>query len=160
LIWGNGQTAGLFSTSSTAPTLPAGYTHKALLSAAYNDGSGNLRNYQQVNRIAWYRGDLTGSQANPSGAWVQALGLLAVPIMCNRVSVTLGSNGQSLGAAPDSSGVGGWLVHSSAGTTSETFDDVVGSATHKASGLCPWSGEMWVFSETSIVNVYVQGWEF
>lgn len=51
----NGTTvAGLWSTSATAPTMPSGYTYKALVSAAYNDGSGNLvPAYQRGNKVFW-----------------------------------------------------------------------------------------------------------
>jgi hypothetical protein len=50
-----GTVAGLFSTSATAPTMPAGYTYKALVSAAYNDGSSNIIPYQQTGRQIAYR---------------------------------------------------------------------------------------------------------
>lgn len=47
-------TAGLWSLSTTAPTMPAGYTYKALVSAAYNDGSSNLVSaYQRGNKVFW-----------------------------------------------------------------------------------------------------------
>jgi hypothetical protein len=45
----NGTTvAGLLSTSSTAPTLPSGYTYKALLGAIYNGSGGNFNLIRQV----------------------------------------------------------------------------------------------------------------
>jgi hypothetical protein len=46
--------AGLLSISATAPTMPAGYTFKALVSAAYNNVSSNINGYYQVgNRYYW-----------------------------------------------------------------------------------------------------------
>ncbi len=44
--------AGLFSLSRTAPTMPAGYTYKALVSALWNNnvGSAGLRNFIQMDR--------------------------------------------------------------------------------------------------------------
>jgi hypothetical protein len=50
-VWivSNGTTtAGILSTSSSAPTLPSGYIYKGLVSSDYNDGSGNLRDYRQI----------------------------------------------------------------------------------------------------------------
>jgi len=41
--------AGLFSTSSTSPTMPSGYTAKRLISAVRNDGSSNLLSFYQTN---------------------------------------------------------------------------------------------------------------
>jgi hypothetical protein len=50
-VWivSNGTTtAGILSTSSSAPTLPSGYIYKGLVSSVYNNGSGNLRDYRQI----------------------------------------------------------------------------------------------------------------
>lgn len=47
-------TAGLWSLSSTSPTLPSGYTYYALASCGYNNGSGNIVSaYQRGNRYCW-----------------------------------------------------------------------------------------------------------
>ena len=47
----NGTTvAGLISASSTAPTLPTGYTYKALVGAVYNDSSSNFVAFHQIGR--------------------------------------------------------------------------------------------------------------
>lgn len=41
VIWDGTTTAGLFSLSSTSPTMPAGYTHKALVGAQFADATVN-----------------------------------------------------------------------------------------------------------------------
>lgn len=41
-------TAGLLSTSSTAPTMPSGYTYKKLVSAVRNDASSNLLGFNHI----------------------------------------------------------------------------------------------------------------
>ena len=41
VIWNGTTTAGLLSLSSTAPTMPAGYTHKARVGAVRTDGTAN-----------------------------------------------------------------------------------------------------------------------
>lgn len=43
-------TAGLLSTSSTAPTMPSGYTYKGLIGAVRNDGSSNFIQFYQHNK--------------------------------------------------------------------------------------------------------------
>lgn len=54
-------TAGLFSTSATAPTMPAGYTLKRLVGWARNDGSGNITIIDNVALAYNDRGDATAS---------------------------------------------------------------------------------------------------
>lgn len=47
----NGTTvAGLLSTSSTAPTMPSGYTYKGLVGAVYNDSGGNFVSFKQYGK--------------------------------------------------------------------------------------------------------------
>jgi len=47
LIYNGTTVAGLLSTSATAPTMPSGYTYKALVSAVRNNGSSNFVPYTQ-----------------------------------------------------------------------------------------------------------------
>lgn len=48
----DGTQAGLLSISSTAPTMPSGYTFKALIGAIYNKSDGHLRVTKQRNNLA------------------------------------------------------------------------------------------------------------
>jgi len=50
----DGTTAGLISASATAPTMPSGYTFKALVSAVRNDGSSNFVKYRQRGNSVYY----------------------------------------------------------------------------------------------------------
>jgi len=48
----NGTTvSGIISTSSTAPTMPSGYTYKGLVGAVYNGSGGNLSDFHQVGGV-------------------------------------------------------------------------------------------------------------
>jgi hypothetical protein len=47
VIWNGSTIAGLLSTSSTAPTMPSGYTHKGYVGAIYNWSSGNFITVRQ-----------------------------------------------------------------------------------------------------------------
>lgn len=48
----NGTTVnGLMSLSSTAPTMPSGYTYKGYVGAVYNNSSSNLHNFSQVGNV-------------------------------------------------------------------------------------------------------------
>ncbi len=48
VIYNGSTVAGLLSTSSTAPTLPSGYTYKGYVGAIYNNSSGNFNNIHQI----------------------------------------------------------------------------------------------------------------
>lgn len=50
----DGTVAGLFSTSATSPTMPSGYTFKALVGAVRNNGSSNFINFRQIGNEYFY----------------------------------------------------------------------------------------------------------
>ena len=50
----DGTVASLLSTSSTAPTMPSGYTFKALVGAVRNDGSSNFLAFRQFGNEVWF----------------------------------------------------------------------------------------------------------
>lgn len=53
MIWNGTTVAALLSTSSTAPTMPSGYTHKGLVGAIYNGSGSDFAWMQQINhRVA------------------------------------------------------------------------------------------------------------
>lgn len=63
--------AALLSTSASAPTMPSGYTHKALVTAVYNNGSSNLVPFQQKSFTAWFESPvavLSGGSASTETA--------------------------------------------------------------------------------------------
>lgn len=64
----NGTTAaGLISTSSTAPTMPSGYTYKALVGAVRNDGSSDFIDFKQ-NGLDYYFSAWTAIASGNVGA--------------------------------------------------------------------------------------------
>lgn len=113
LIYGFGQaTSALWSASASAPTLPSGYTHAALVSAAYMASSGNTVAYPYyvVGRQHFYtvggaavsavtNGHATGSYSTVSGSAFAPptahLLMLAVNIQGNAVGdvLSLSSDG-------------------------------------------------------------------
>lgn len=52
----DGTVASLLSTSSSAPTMPSGYTFKALVSAVRNNGSSNFIASRQFGSVIWFEG--------------------------------------------------------------------------------------------------------
>jgi len=64
--------AGLFSTSSTSPTMPSGYTYKKRVGAVYNDGSSNFRAFRQEGqRVQYYQKHqvLTAGSSTATSPW-------------------------------------------------------------------------------------------
>ena len=74
VIWNGTTTAGLLSTSATAPTLPSGYTHKARVGWIKTDGTANKYplKFQQYGRQVQYAAatgtNVTGAISIGSGA--------------------------------------------------------------------------------------------
>lgn len=77
----NGTTvAGLFSLSSTAPTLPAGYTFKALAGVVRSDASSHFRSFYQNDRMVWTTAVAVFTTANAGTTSYTAVSLAtAVP---------------------------------------------------------------------------------
>ena len=53
VIYNGATVSSLLSTSSTAPTMPSGYTFKALVGTVRNDGSSNFIRFYQQDRMTW-----------------------------------------------------------------------------------------------------------
>ena len=64
----------LFSTSFSAPTMPANYTKKRLIGAVLTDGSSNIEEYEQVgDRFTWTASQSVVSDSSlTSGVWETA----------------------------------------------------------------------------------------
>ena len=72
--------AALLSTSSTAPTMPAGYDQKALVSAVRNDSGSDFVNFNQYGSEYYYARWLTiGTGDVGTGAWVSIDTTASVP---------------------------------------------------------------------------------
>lgn len=125
-IWNGTTTAGLISLSSTAPTMPAGYTHKARVSEFRTDATANkypLNFIQSDKSFTWVLGGnltnnpvlITGVSGNIAGSpagWTTVSVSNTVPPTASAIHVLLGSTSGSDGtaiAAPNAlyGGVGG-----------------------------------------------------
>lgn len=61
--------AGLLSVSATAPTMPSGYTYKALIGAVYNDSGGDFNIFHQVGKNCAVDGTATAFTCVNDSAW-------------------------------------------------------------------------------------------
>jgi hypothetical protein len=127
----NGTTvAALISASTTSPTLPTGYTYKALLGAIYNDSGSNLRNVLQYGRDVWIDDTVvftakTGvtSYTALSGADLTAM-QTCVPPMARSVRGTMGnlsSSALGMAVAADANGLGAQAMIGQNGIATDTF---------------------------------------
>lgn len=117
----DGTINGLMSLSSTAPTLPSGYTYKGYVGAIYNDGSGDLIDYLQ-------RGDVVDTASGTplssgSATSVTSVSLAAiVPSTARtfRCSLSISDTGglvRSGDVYSASSGIGRVIIGNPGGTT-------------------------------------------
>jgi len=103
LIWNGSTTAGLLSASATAPTMPAGYTHRALMGAVRNNAGSNLVRFKQVDRRIWTSEGtvLVGKGAGVDNTWELLGGAdatafrAAVPPIARTCSGILGTDNTS-----------------------------------------------------------------
>lgn len=174
VIWNGTTVAGLLSLSETAPTLPAGYTHKARVGWIRTDGTGNKYplSFKQVGRRTKYKvasGSntaslpviITGAQGSATApTWVPVSIASTVPPTASMITAMLvgsESAGFAVIAAPNNS-FGSYattnpppmaIVSSSAGTFHATADMVI-----ESSNIYYASTNATVFS-----GIRVVGWE-
>lgn len=126
----NGTTvAALLSTSSSAPTMPGGYTYKALVGAVRNDGTSNfIRFWQNDRRCTIATQNIFTAQALTTSYASQSISA-AVPAIARFVSGTAGgtvsSSGFTLAVAGDANGVGAQYIGSA--THATALDSYVGA---------------------------------
>ena len=95
-------TAALLSTSSTSPTMPSGYTYKALVSAVRNDSSSDFLDFKQHGLEYWYAAFQSMATGNiGTGAWTSFSTSSYVPSgISTDVRGTIGS-GNKIGITND-----------------------------------------------------------
>lgn len=129
VIWNGTTLAALLSTSSTAPTMPSGYTYKALVGVARNDGSSNLiRFWQHDRRCTIATQNVFSAQALTTSYASQSLASFVPPIakfVSGTIGGTVSSSGFQVAIAGDANGVGAQYVGGA--THSTALDSYVGS---------------------------------
>jgi hypothetical protein len=118
LIGNTSSSAGMISNSSTAPTLPAGYTHKGLFGAVYNDSGGDFDIFRQVDNRVIRDGSsesVTDSDFSTSCAAVDLSAIIPATAKSLTGIVranTSGTTGLYLSGDPDCYGFQGIIVFS------------------------------------------------
>jgi hypothetical protein len=157
--------AGLISASSTAPTMPAGYTYKALVSFVYNNSGGDFDGYWQAGRQGWInKNALNNGTASAAGTY-QSLSLTTiVPPIAKTVQGQLGSSLTSGAAfiqvAGNSSGLGAQIAVIP--FVASSFDSYYAAANFAPIPLITAQTLFWrSFDNTSARNrIDITGWTF
>ena len=121
----NGTTTGaLLSLSSTSPTLPTGYTFKALLGAVLTDGSSQFISFRQEGK----RADLDANATIKDGtftinAWTGQDMTAVFPPIAKQIRVAFGTDnsGAEIGFSPRSDGASGEYIGFSTNTVAVDF---------------------------------------
>ena len=108
----DGTVQGLLSTSSTAPTMPSGYTFKALVGAVRNDSGSNFIPFEQIDNVVTYNGVQTikDGSFSPAVTWTSQSVAAFFPVTAKRINCIGGTtdnqDGQ-IGISPRSDGEAG-----------------------------------------------------
>lgn len=87
LIWNETTLSGLISASATAPTMPSGYTYKALVGSFFNDSSSDIVDFDQKGNVTFCRDTILSSGTATTST---ALDISPVPPIANLFFAELG----------------------------------------------------------------------
>lgn len=163
LIYNGTTVAGLLSTSATAPTMPATYTHKALVGCVRNDGSSNFIKTTSRGEKVYQAPLVVLSATTPTVAKTfQTLSISAgCPAAAVATSVIAGSTANAnehYGVASDTNMVGqqGAATNASAGVTlSYSGTSLNPTATFKDIPLITAQQIVWTNAAGSATYIYV-----
>lgn len=114
VIWNGTTTAGLLSLSATAPTLPAGYTHKALMGSVRTDGAAHFWVFYAQDRETFLRPqNVFTARAGLLAYTVESLASFTPPIakqVKGNMGIIVGGSNCGIEIAADANGLGASLV--------------------------------------------------
>lgn len=171
VIYNGTTTAGLFSLSSTSPTLPSGYTYFARVGAVRTDSSGSkyLLQTLQYGRRAKYisvyglyplidngaTGTFTGSVYTPVAASVSTV----VPTTASGISIlmTSGNTSTPYAASPNNNGYSGWTASNCPPLNANISSGV--NDTMTADWILESTNIYWACGSSSTTSIYCTAWE-
>jgi hypothetical protein len=159
----SGVINGIISNSSTAPTMPAGYTHKGLVGAVYNDLSGNLLSFKQRGSVVFYdpRVVVWDTAAMTVSAWT-SLPLISnsVPPIANKAHVWIFTTSKGVGLSAYAGGDGGVYSIADSATARNLGGFLPGNFSMSAGGVIPYEGStIYYFNDTATGVIICTGFE-
>lgn len=158
-------TAGLLSTSSTAPTMPSGYTYKALVGAAYNDASSNIVDfYQEGNKVEYNAIQDIKTASFTSSSWTAQSVTAFFPTTAKLIKLAFAVNAGvagALGLSPRSDGHAGQYFHFSNPVSSTDFGGIFSAAKgNRASFEIRYASSIYYFINSAGGLLSAIGWEY
>lgn len=171
VIWNGTTTAGLLSTSATAPTLPSGYTHKARIGWMRTDGTANKYplSFIQYGRtvqykvaagsnLAAYRQISSGVQGNAGTPTYVALSVSTfVPTTASKVSVITWTPGTATTLLSSNNATGG--SSNSSNPPAYSFGAAASQYTMQKTELVLESSNIYYAADSGSSAAAVCGWE-
>lgn len=160
LIFDGTNARGLLSTSSTAPTMPTGYTHRCYLGAIYNDASSNFRRISQsAGRVRYTTLPIIHDGATTSG--MNSIAVTAFfPPTALRMIVTIAGDARQGAGIVNSTGQlesYAWRAnHASTATFGLSITARDGWDTHTVS----YGATLHFYLAATAGSVIANGWEF
>ena len=158
VIYDGTTTASLLSISSTAPTLPSGYTHKGLVGVLRNDGSSNFLGFNQVGSKTRLDRQIRDVDDSATGTTANTPTLTVPPSLTARISVELQENGTSFALITATSQTN--LAASSSTSTLRTLAGGTASTQSIEVELNASSQMRYRASVNTLIRIYTFGWLF
>jgi hypothetical protein len=162
-IWviNNGTTtASLLSASSTAPTMPSGYTFKALVGAVRNDGSSNFIDFtQEGNKVNYVAVQTIKDNSFTASAWTAQSLTTQYPPTAKKVKIAMLSSSHKVGLSPRSDGNAGWYDNSNI-SSNEDFDIFPTARAKCATLLVRYIATIYYFVTSTNSSMIAIGWEY
>lgn len=159
----DGTQAGLLSASSTAPTMPSGYTFKALEGAVRNDSGSNFIPFRQVDNEVFYDAVQTIKDGTfTTAAWTaQSITALAPPT-AKIVHTVFGiTNASGIGLSPRSDGhAGSYFRAGNSGASSDMGGVFPTARENWGDDSIRYEDTIYYFADNANSTVVMNGWEY
>lgn len=155
--------AGLLSLSSTAPTMPSGYTFKALVGAIITDGAADfIPITQEGNRVIYDAVQTIKDGSFTAAAWTAQSVTGVFPPTAKKIQVAIGSNGREIGLSPRSDGhAGEYFEYTHSVVAGTDFGGVMPSARRDHASLSiKYAASIYYYVSDTDSTMVAVGWEY
>lgn len=160
----DGTKAGLLSVSSTAPTMPSGYTFMALVGAARNDSGEDFIPFRQEARSVRFDAVQTVKDGSfTAAAWTAQSITSFAPTTAKAVHLVGGTEvGASMGVSPRSDGhAGSYFRAASTGGTNINMGGVFPTIRSNFNDLSiRYEDTIYYFVDNAAATLVMNGWEY
>ncbi len=160
----DGTTAGLLSISSTAPTMPATYTFKALVGAVRNTSGDFVAFAQEDNKVDYNVNQTIKSGSFSTSAWTAQSVAIFAPLTAKRIRTIGGSasvsGAEAVGISPRSDGHSGAYFLTVAATSGITFGEVLPTGEVFSPLNIRYEDTIYYYVTNANASLSMIGWEY